>query len=143
MFTFTNVPTREEDRRIVQDILIPFVSANRAGPSTLPTAPNPIKSPTGKQPGSPNGVVTNPVKGKRKAEDGIPEIAISGGSNKAGKPGMNKLRLRVLNKNPNLKLLHRELVLAKQITEEEFWEGREVGFYPVIKITSGYWEEDL
>jgi transcription initiation factor TFIIH subunit 1 len=32
----------------------------------------------------------------------------------------------VLNKNPNLKMLHRELVLGKQITEEEFWEGREV-----------------
>jgi len=39
---------------------------------------------------------------------------------------MGKIRLRVLRKNPTLKMLHTELVLAKEITEEEFWDGREV-----------------
>lgn len=37
-----------------------------------------------------------------------------------------KIKARVLRKNPNLKLLYTELVLGKEITEEEFWDGREV-----------------
>jgi len=41
---------------------------------------------------------------------------------------MGKIRLRVLRKNPTLKMLHTELVLAKEITEEEFWDGREVSY---------------
>jgi transcription initiation factor TFIIH subunit 1 len=36
--------------------------------------------------------------------------------------------LRVLRKNPTLKLLYTELVLGKEITEEEFWDGREVSY---------------
>ena len=61
---------------------------------------------------------------KRKA-DGSPSTGPLDAA-KAARPVNYKLRLRVLNKNPNLKMLHRELVLGKQITEEEFWEGREV-----------------
>ena len=37
-----------------------------------------------------------------------------------------QLRIRVLLSNPELAQLHRELVLSRQITENEFWEGREV-----------------
>jgi transcription initiation factor TFIIH subunit 1 len=36
-----------------------------------------------------------------------------------------EVRRRVLNKMPELALLHRELVVGRQITEAEFWEGRE------------------
>ncbi len=34
---------------------------------------------------------------------------------------------RVLTKSPELSSLHRELVETGQITEDEFWDGREVG----------------
>jgi transcription initiation factor TFIIH subunit 1 len=38
------------------------------------------------------------------------------------------LRLRVLAKNPTLKALHRDLVLAKLVSDAEFWDGRQVRF---------------
>ena len=38
----------------------------------------------------------------------------------------NKLKMNVLKKNPNLWALHKELVRGQQISEKEFWEGREV-----------------
>jgi transcription initiation factor TFIIH subunit 1 len=37
-----------------------------------------------------------------------------------------KLKMKVLAKNPNLRALHKELVRGAQISEKEFWEGREV-----------------
>ena len=40
-----------------------------------------------------------------------------------------RLRKRVLLANPELLVLHKELVMGGQITEAEFWEGREVGVF--------------
>jgi transcription initiation factor TFIIH subunit 1 len=37
-----------------------------------------------------------------------------------------RIRKKVLVKTPELAALHRELVVSGQITETEFWEGREV-----------------
>ncbi|ORY26173.1 TFIIH p62 subunit, N-terminal domain-domain-containing protein [Naematelia encephala] len=114
LFTFTDPSAREDHRKAVQDTLIPFVSANRAGPSVptpVPAAAT-TASPAAASPGTSNG--------KRKAEDGTPERA-----GKAARGVASRIKMRVLNKNPTLKLLHRELVLGKQITEEEFWDGRE------------------
>jgi len=37
-----------------------------------------------------------------------------------------RIRKKVLVKTPELAALHRELVMSGQITETEFWEGREV-----------------
>jgi len=37
-----------------------------------------------------------------------------------------KLRKRVLMSNPDLAALHKDLVIGGQITEAEFWDGREV-----------------
>ncbi len=135
LFTFTNPSSREDDRLIVQDTLIPFVSSNRAGPSTpVPVVTTGIASPATGTPGTPTGVVGNAARGKRKAEDGLVEANGRGGGGKdlVG----SKLRMRVLKKNPNLMILHRELVLGKQITEDEFWEGREVGQIPLLRSIS-------
>jgi len=120
MFTFTDPSSREEDRRAVQDTLIPFVSANRAGPST-PAVASP--APAGSTPGTATGAAIA-LKGKRKAKHVSPEVSGASGGKVEG-PASYKARLRVLSKNPNLKILYRELVVGKQITEEEFWEGRE------------------
>lgn len=43
-----------------------------------------------------------------------------------GNPEDFRLRKNVLVKNPELAALHQELVIGGQITEFEFWEGREV-----------------
>lgn len=40
-----------------------------------------------------------------------------------------RLRKRVLLANPELLALHKDLVMSGQITEAEFWEGREVGVF--------------
>ncbi|RXK39863.1 hypothetical protein M231_02797 [Tremella mesenterica] len=110
-FTFTS-PTSSSDRTAVQDHLIPYITANRA--ASAPTPAGPSTPLTGSTPGTPSAV----AKGKRKA-DGTPDAPVR-------TQGLEfKIRRRVLEKNPNLKLLHRELVLGGQIQEEEFWDGRE------------------
>lgn len=135
LFTFT-APSKETDRKDVQDILIPFVSANKgiipaaAGPSVpTPTAvPAQNGSPAISTPGTPaDGTPSAVAKGKRKAED-TPMTPQMSEAAKVARKAENRLKMKVLSKNPNLKMLHRELVLAGQISEKEFWEGREVSF---------------
>ena len=134
-FTFTNSSTKSTDRQTVQDTLIPFVSANRAGPSTpQPTTPAVVSAPSTAGPSS-------VLKGKRKATDmdsgeGTPGPG-SDGLPKKAKPAYWKLREKVLRKQPTLELLHRELVMGKQITEEEFWEGREVSLFESVQSNLG------
>jgi transcription initiation factor TFIIH subunit 1 len=43
-----------------------------------------------------------------------------------------RIRKKVLVKTPELAALHRELVVSGQITETEFWEGREVRDQPTF-----------
>ena len=43
------------------------------------------------------------------------------------------IRKKVLVKTPELAALHRELVVSGQITETEFWEGREVRAQPTFR----------
>ncbi len=129
MFTFSDPSTREADRKLVQDILIPYVQEHREGRPPPASARLPSSVPLGNSavsgPSTPSGSVGTPtnssnVKGKRKAEDDGSQPRAKGVRDE-----LNRTRARVLRKNPNLKMLHRELVLAKQITEDEFWEGRE------------------
>jgi len=130
LFTFTG-SNQVPDRQTVQDILIPYVSANRtggpmpggSGPGTPVAAAATPGTPTAgpSSVGSPavNGATTNgDRKGKRKAE-GTPEGI-------AKRTLDYELRKRVLRKNPNLRTLYKELVQTKELPEEDFWEGREV-----------------
>ena len=129
-FAFTAKPREqaEAQRTAVQDYLIPFITANRAAqsggtPSATPaSAPNPASPASASAstpvasspaPGTPGGSGA-PIR-KRKAE--APGTSLT--------PLERKIRRRVLDKNPNLKLLHKELVIGKQIEEDEFWDGRE------------------
>jgi len=47
-----------------------------------------------------------------------------------------RLRKTVLLNNPDLASLHRELVIGGQITESEFWEGREVRHHQYLRVSS-------
>jgi transcription initiation factor TFIIH subunit 1 len=141
LFTFTGA-NKEADRQKVQDMLIPFVSAHRgaAGSSTSTPASggtpaaaggtpasaaaavskgSAVGTPAGSTPGTPGTPGTPSVRAtvKRKADDS--------GADPAVMRHVNALRQRVLKKNATLKLLHRELVIGRQITEDEFWDGRE------------------
>lgn len=126
LFTFTSAKAGD-DRTAVQDTLIPYITANRSAPNGVtpaapPAAPSPaaVAGPSGEK--------------KRKAYDpstptdtapGTPS-AVAGAGARRPQTQLGKIRLRVLRKNPTLKMLYTELVLAKEITEEEFWDGREV-----------------
>ncbi|KAK8864616.1 hypothetical protein IAR55_001866 [Kwoniella newhampshirensis] len=134
-FQFTNPTTKEEDRKTVQDILIPFVSVNKlpqgAAPATSTAVSTPAEQPTPSTSAA-AAVMSANAKGKRKAEDASPGTPGTGVGSPSVPPAVrasrkrtNLLRQKVLEKNPTLRMLHRELVLAKQITEEEFWDGRE------------------
>lgn len=144
-FTFTNPNTamREEDRKVVQDILIPFVAANRAGgapPAAATPAPTTnVTDGPASGPSTPNvtGTPTSLI-GKRKLRDednNAPSPAGSAGSGagskRAREPENKRLKIRVLKKNPHLGELFRALVShppegGPRITEAEFWQGREV-----------------
>ncbi|OCF39290.1 transcription initiation factor TFIIH subunit 1 [Kwoniella heveanensis CBS 569] len=136
LLVFSDPSTRENDRKAVQDILIPFVAANKnpptGGTSSGPATPS-ATVPAAAVPSTnaAAAVMSANAKGKRKAEDSSPS-ATPGVSTpnlppavRAGREKQYKLRQKVLKKNPTLRMLHRELVLGKQITEEEFWDGRE------------------
>ncbi|WWD17076.1 hypothetical protein CI109_101513 [Kwoniella shandongensis] len=131
-FQFTNPTTKDDDRKTVQDILIPFVSANKLGApaASTPATPADIPAPTPSTSAA-AAVMSANAKGKRKAEDASPGTNPGVGSPsvppavRASRKRTNLLRTKVLEKNPTLMMLHRELVLGKQITEEEFWYGRE------------------
>lgn len=47
-----------------------------------------------------------------------------------------RLRKKVMMKHPDIGSLHKELVMSGQITEAEFWEGREVRLCPSGSYTS-------
>nr|XP_018262956.1 transcription initiation factor TFIIH subunit 1 [Kwoniella dejecticola CBS 10117]OBR85114.1 transcription initiation factor TFIIH subunit 1 [Kwoniella dejecticola CBS 10117] len=157
--TFSNLSTREEDRKAVQDILIPFVAANKNPQGASNPTSNAVSSSSSANangssstnqivpPSTSAAQAVLQAKGKRKLDDVAAED-VAGGSGIAspGTPGTSspggggttlspaaraqrkreyKLRQKVLEKNPTLRMLHRELVIGKQITEEEFWDGRE------------------
>ncbi|WVR06807.1 hypothetical protein IAU60_003843 [Kwoniella sp. DSM 27419] len=132
-FVFSHPTTKEDDRKAVQDILIPFVAANK-NPQAAPAAnaaatPDPCTPSTS----AAAAIMSANAKGKRKADDLSPAGAATPGTSspnlppavRAAKKKEYKMRQKVLEKNPTLRMLHRELVLGKQITEEEFWDGRE------------------
>lgn len=131
-FKFTS-PQKEADRQKVQDLLIPFVQANKAAEGAAaggtPAAATPTAGPSGAGSGdgtpgtaspmstpvgTPGGAGTpSSLVRKRKHEDD------------ASRKRTNILRQRVLRRDPTLKELHRALVLGKQISEDDFWSGRE------------------
>jgi transcription initiation factor TFIIH subunit 1 len=130
LFTFTSSKAGE-DRTSVQDTLIPYITANRSAPNGV-TPAAPVAS-TSAAP-SPIPLETEGSGKKRKYDPstptdtapGTPSAVVGGGGVKRPQTQLGKIKLRVLRKNPTLKLLYTELVLGKEITEDEFWDGREV-----------------
>ncbi|TYJ55221.1 hypothetical protein B9479_004051 [Cryptococcus floricola] len=125
LFVFSNPKTREDDRKVVQDILIPFVAANK-NPIAAAPSPAPAAAPST----AAAIAISDVAKGKRKADDSSGPGTPTTGSplppaQRAARSKLNKIRQKVLEKNDSLRMLHKELVLGRQITEEEFWQGRE------------------
>lgn len=147
-FVFTSPPAQAtKDRDAFKNALSTILSQNRAGGTSgtaTPTRNGPVL------PASANGNARAPLPSRPPGGGpALPTRATStvgdanGGHSRSGStfggspapsiaPGAGlsaddiRLRKKVLVANPDLMGLHRDLVMSGQITEAEFWEGREV-----------------
>lgn len=108
--------------------LLAIITKNTPGSSTPATPRTPL-------PSTPRGISTplgSPTKDGSFPREGTPSRSAPG----TPMPGQSfssqgiladvEIRKRVLAKSPELAKLHGELVITGQVSEVEFWEGREV-----------------
>lgn len=121
MFHFTSPPAvAEAELAKFKSLLLEVITQNTAqGSVPIPSAAKTTTTP------SPSTPIPRPS----------PTPSYSRASSAApskSQPFPFEVYQRVLTRSPELASLHQELVQAGQITEEEFWDGREVrnfGFY--------------
>ena len=119
-------PQASAERETFKKELTNIIGANRAVKAVTPagisktTPPTPVSHATRNQVGMTSQ--TAPVSRAGSATPTTRASSVTPG----GAPEDFAVRKRVLMKNPDLASLHRELVMSGQITESEFWEGREV-----------------
>ncbi|GAA5885857.1 hypothetical protein JCM5296_000167 [Sporobolomyces johnsonii] len=137
-FTFTSAASALSDRERFKTELSGVIAQNRereaqaatSGGAAAATSGGGAAAPASAPAGLPNGaggaVGDAKGKGKERALDspaptrGTPAAAAS-----SSQANTFRLRKLVLQSSPQLLALHRDLVLSNQITEAEFWDGRE------------------
>ena len=124
-FTFTNpLPVATAEREQFKNEITNHISRNRTARAS--------GQPATDAPATPNNLAAPPPK--------TPAVRPSGGTPRASSVASDRsgsgndatdyqLRKRVLLNSPELANLHRELVMTGRITENEFWDGREVHKY--------------
>lgn len=143
-FTFTNpAPVATAEREQFKNEITNHISRNRTArasgqlstdaPAT-PTTPSNFAAPPPKTP------TIRPPGGTPRASSITSDRSGSGND-----VADFQLRKRVLLNSPELATLHRELVMTGQITENEFWDGREVHKYNLhrvlISVSDGFRHE--
>ena len=122
-FTFTAPPPAAiQDREVFKRELSSIISRNRGAlekPTGLPGVSTPFSGPSTPLHGS----FPRP---SQPLSRGSTPSSIPPPPGLVGNPEEFRLRKQVLLKTPELAALHRELVMGGQITEAEFWDGREV-----------------
>lgn len=133
-FTFSSEPQTVAlaERETFKSELTNVISRNRSGTSAAPPPPSvvlPKASVTASaslSPSKPSTPVTVPA-----SRASVPRATSVASDGRAPIiPGADaasdfRLRKKVLMSNPELLALHKDLVMTGQITESEFWEGRE------------------
>lgn len=122
-FSFTAAPAvADAELEKFKSLLAAVVSANTLG-APVPSGP---LTPAANLPGSPAPVAHTPLSSPYPRPSPSPySRSSSAGPSKDGRYGFEVYQ-KVLTKNPELADLHRALVESGQITEHEFWDGREV-----------------
>lgn len=133
-FTFSSEPQTVAltERETFKSELTNVISRNRSGASAAPPPPSvvtpkaPVTASTSLSPSKPSTPVTVPA--SRASVSRATSVASDGRAPII--PGADaasdfRLRKKVLMSNPELLALHKNLVMTGQITESEFWEGRE------------------
>ena len=135
-FTFTNPgPVATAEREQFKNEITNHISRNRTARASgqLPTD----ASATPATPATPNNFAAPPSRTPTKRPPGGTPRASSVASDRSGSGNDVadfQLRKRVLLNSPELATLHRELVMTGQITENEFWDGREVHKYNLYRF---------
>jgi len=120
-FSFTSPPAvADAELEKFKSLLAAVVSANTSGSSG--SAPSTPRNPPVKLPGSP----LPPTASNQPPRPPNPYGRSSSAAPSKGGQYGSEVYQKVLTKNPELGDLHRSLVQSGQITEQEFWEGREV-----------------
>ncbi|GAA5871528.1 hypothetical protein JCM16303_000784 [Sporobolomyces ruberrimus] len=136
-FTFTSAATALSDRERFKGEISTIIARNREREAQ-------IASNAAAAAGTQNGTSTaggGQDKGKGKAVESRANDQSGGGANTlnsttqpssstttttaTSQGGTFRLRKQILQSSPQLLSLHRELVLSGQLTEQEFWQGRE------------------
>lgn len=141
-FTFTSPqPVAYNEREKFKKELTTILGRNRNGPTSDPSARAPVTAFTAppQLPSTPASHVP-PSRPPLPASRPSTSRAASVSSDQRGTPVILgndpaadfRLRKTVLVSNPDLGALHRELVIGGQITEAEFWDGREVRHAPAV-----------
>lgn len=146
-FTFLSPqPVAYAEREKFKKDLTTIISRNRSVSETVPRPPVTVAANVSIAPATTPAVVAAPtaslavnaltpklsVPPSRASTSRAPSVA----SDRMGTPVVAgndhasdfRLRKKVLLGNPDLATLHKELVISGQISEAEFWEGREVDF---------------
>ena len=126
-FTFTSPPPSAlTERETFKAQLTTIISNNRAARETgvLPSPQTGVAaasaSPNGSAHRSAAPTPSRPSTSRAESVSSTRETPVNDPINDF------RIRKKVLVKTPELAALHRELVMSGQITETEFWEGREV-----------------
>lgn len=127
-FTFASPTSALNDRERFKQELSDAIARNREHEAALASQQAQAASAAGDPKGKgKERAVDSPTPGPGARTPGTPGGA-GGAPGPRGAPSQAttfQLRKQVLQSNPQLLALHRELVLSSQITEAEFWEGRE------------------
>ena len=125
-FTFTAPqPQALTEREKFKTELTAIIGRNRSGVASPAPHPPPVVSAVQTPLRAPSARPTVPL--PRSVSRAPSASSDSHGSTPVNDPTNDfRLRKKVLRSNPELAALHRELVIGGQITEVEFWEGREV-----------------
>lgn len=121
MFTFTSAQALADREKFKQE-LTKVMTGNRANESAAPTPASVPATPTPTTPAYSLPRPQPPSRAVSVSSDKRAATPVIIGNDPAADFRMRKT---VLMKNPELLALHRELVMSGQITEAEFWEGRE------------------
>jgi transcription initiation factor TFIIH subunit 1 len=154
-FQFTSTPPADvSDRQKVQDLLVPIIAKNKerlvvrtvekSDPEAgIRAGGNALLEKSGKTTSTPSGKVVEVSRVIGTTSTGAsrpssPSTSIPSGpsTNTSSEiptgplgpsltPFAIQLKQSVLRKHPNLLSLHRQLVIEKLVTEQEFWDGRE------------------
>ena len=131
-FTFTNpAPIATTEREQFKNEITNHISRNRTALASGQLSTDASAAAT------PNNFAAPPPRTPTMRPPGSTPRASSIASDRSGSAydtADYQLRKRVLLNSPELATLHRELVMTGQITENEFWDGREVHKYNLYRL---------